>query len=510
MSAPQQPLPYAYPGGVTPGPSDGQNSPQLPVNLASNNPFRNRALSPAVNSAPRPERPTSTNPFLDDSDAISPQSAPGASMMSPPMQPLQQPLQPVKPVQPVPQEVMGNTSDLFASLSLNQAPQSNGHRPPPPRPDDRLKQRPTTSRRPKDHPSRREKDPLDIFADPPALTKSNTTHGGRERERRPRRNSESSVMERPKAMDPEEERRRRERRRRDREARHRDGKPRSKKANYHMDIIDKLDVTSIYGTGMFHHDGPFDACNPNRNRKGVRTAPMQAFPQDSTNMALGGAGPVNKNIDLDLFHGRATEGWNDYASTGTAPDTVGRSAEGVSFDPKSKLEPVHGPTSLGLGTSTFLDGAPASRNAMQRRASENEQGVAPGGGGLQRKKSLAQRIRGINRAPSGRVVSPDSSYPGPAGLSGQPPRVPERKPSIQDYDEEWDKKGAKINSAEDSRPVPEAGRARSSSSPKQSTFSNERSNSGFDESKPNNGSGGLLNRMKSLRRPRPERRVSDD
>lgn len=34
-------------------------------------------------------------------------------MMSPPMQPLQQPLQPVKPVQPVPQEVMGNTSDLF-------------------------------------------------------------------------------------------------------------------------------------------------------------------------------------------------------------------------------------------------------------------------------------------------------------------------------------------------------------------------------------------------------------
>lgn len=62
-------------------------------------------------------------------------------------------------------------------------------------------------------------------------------------------------MERPKVMDPEEERRRRERRRREREARHRDGKSRdgkssrSKKANYHMDIIDKLDVTSIYGTG---------------------------------------------------------------------------------------------------------------------------------------------------------------------------------------------------------------------------------------------------------------------
>ena len=67
-------------------------------------------------------------------------------------------------------------------------------------------------------------------------------------------------MERtPKLVDTEDERRRRERRRREREARHRDGKdgkeskdgkPRSsKKSNYHMDIIDKLDVTSIYGTG---------------------------------------------------------------------------------------------------------------------------------------------------------------------------------------------------------------------------------------------------------------------
>ena len=57
-------------------------------------------------------------------------------------------------------------------------------------------------------------------------------------------------MERPKLLDPEDERRRRERRRREREARHRDGKSRSsKKTNYQLDIIDKLDVTSIYGTG---------------------------------------------------------------------------------------------------------------------------------------------------------------------------------------------------------------------------------------------------------------------
>lgn len=230
-------------------------------------------------------------------------------------------------------------------------------------------------------------------------------------------------------------------------------------------------------------------------------------------MALGGSGPVNKNIDLDLFHGTTAEGWNDFASTGTAPDSVGRSAEAVNFDPRARIEPVHGPTSLGLGTSTFLDGAPASRSAMQRRASENEQG-SQNGGGLQRKKSLAQRIRGINRAPSGRVVSPEASYAGPASStspSNTATRANERNPFFQDYDDAWDKKGAKINTTEDPRPTPGAGRARSSSSPKQSTFSNERSYSGFDEGKPSNGGGGgFLNRMKSLRKPRPERRVSDD
>lgn len=64
-------------------------------------------------------------------------------------------------------------------------------------------------------------------------------------------------------MDPEDERRRRERRQRERE-RERDGKPRSKRApGYRLDVIDKLDVTSIFGTGckflqtslMFHPAG---------------------------------------------------------------------------------------------------------------------------------------------------------------------------------------------------------------------------------------------------------------
>lgn len=263
---------------------------------------------------------------------------------------------------------------------------------------------------------------------------------------------------------------------------------------------------------VFHHDGPFDACNPHRNRKGVRTAPMQAFPKNSSNMALGGAGPVNQNIDLNQFHGRGVEGYNDF-NTG-----LQRQPETVSFDAKANLDPVHGAESMGLGTSTFLDGAPASRSAIARRESEAEKLEA--NGGLQRKKSLAQRLRG--RSGTGRIASPGriGSPPTESGLSSPPrpqqissshsasSRGNERNPFFQDYDEEWDNKGSRIAEAR----LESGGRLRSSSSPKQSTglerkSTNERAYE--DQQKLSAGGGGFLNRMKSLRKPRPERRTSD-
>jgi hypothetical protein len=76
---------------------------------------------------------------------------------------------------------------------------------------------------------------LNIFADP----------SDKSRERRPRRNSDTSIREKtPKLLDPNDDRRRRERRPRDPR---RDGKPRG--PSRRLDVIDKLDVTSIYGTG---------------------------------------------------------------------------------------------------------------------------------------------------------------------------------------------------------------------------------------------------------------------
>lgn len=416
--------------------------------------------------------------------------------------------------------IQENLSIKVAPAAPVAAPQSNGARPttsggprgPPRQPSNRSRPPRDRSDRPVEPRAKDPKDPFDIFADPPALAKSSTSGPRDARPRRPRRNSESSVMDRAsKLFDDDDEKRRRERRK-EREARHRDGKPRSSRKDRRLDIIDKLDVTSIYGTGsmlsknkkvllnmtnqvlVFHHDGPFDACNPHRNRKGARTAPMQAFPKGSLNMALGGAGPNNPNINLNQFHGRQEEAYTDFTA---AP----KNNEGVPFDAATKLEPVHGSESMGLGTSTFLDGAPASRSAMARRQSENDDGLAPGGG-LTRKKSLAQRLRG--RSGTGRVGSPDPKFSStlPAvgsSHSASSNKANEPNPYFQEYDE-----GLSTSEARYEGTAP-TGRARALSSPKQSTAL-DRNNE--DMRSPPAG-GGFLNRMKSLRKPRPERRPSD-
>src|SRR5579862_9214786 len=95
---------------------------------------------------------------------------------------------------------------------------------------------------------------LNVFADPFEPPKH--------RDRRPRRNSESSIMDGRSAKFDSEEDRRRRRERRLRESKmpegsrregHRHGPSRPRKSNQRLDLIDKLDVTSIYGTGREYH-----------------------------------------------------------------------------------------------------------------------------------------------------------------------------------------------------------------------------------------------------------------
>ncbi|WZH48892.1 Pal1 cell morphology protein-domain-containing protein [Fusarium acuminatum] len=243
--------------------------------------------------------------------------------------------------------------------------------------------------------------------------------------RRPRRNSESSLVDFDARPITEEEKkmieaarrreyerqrrgdgkersdrsdRDRDRERRDRGERsergERSDKDKSSRPSRKMDIIDQLDATSIYGTGhaVFHHDGPFDALNPHRNRQNARRAPMQAFPKDSLNNSLGGAGPLNARADHSVLMGNATEeAFRDFA----APTKARK--EPPIFDASGRDKIVHGDESVGLGTSTFLEGTPAPRSAIQRHQAEQAQENLEGG--LQRKKSLAQRIRHINKGP---------------------------------------------------------------------------------------------------------------
>lgn len=158
---------------------------------------------------------------------------------------------------------------------------------------------------------------------------------------------------------------------------------------------------------MFHHDGPFDALNPHRNRQSSRRAPMQAFPKDSLNNSLGGSGPLNQQADHSTFMGQTEEAFRDYAAGARAKNAA-------IFNPVSRGDVIHGDESHGLGTSTFLEGTPAARAAIARHQAE-EANDAPAGG-IQRKKSLAHRIRHMNKGPR--------EYPG-AGQSS-PDAMPAR------------------------------------------------------------------------------------
>lgn len=321
---------------------------------------------------------------------------------------------------------------------------------------------------------------------------------------RPRRNSDSSIIDKEKPL-TEEEKKARDARRKERERRYREAKASKEskgKPSKKLDLIDQLDATSIYGTGLFHHDGPFDACNPNRNRQGSRRAPMHAFAKDSPNMALGGSGPLNKRPDHATFMGNHDEEAFTLHATGSVAPAERRADKPATayFDATARGSALHGDESLGLGTSTFLEGAPAARTAIQRRQAEAVQESTEG---LGRKKSLAHRIRNINRAPQvpGRLTNPEGVY-GPRSGDSTGERG-ERNPFAAEFDKADERISVKRT---DSQPL-------SPSSPPTTGLTLERrvttdAAAGMSSPEPTPKSGGgFLSRVKSLkggRRTRPE------
>ena len=289
---------------------------------------------------------------------------------------------------------------------------------------------------------------------------------------------------------------------------------------------------------------------------------MQAFAIDSANNTMGGSGPVNKELNFAQFHGRGEEGFTDYAASGapkalqepfnynqnyegyagaSAPSRIGPGVRaGIdrtsTFNPTGPVNKIHGEETMGLGTTTHLEGAPAARAAIQRRESETDQAPGSGNtGGLGRKRSLAQKIRGMSNnnrgalASSGRVTSPEAVYnerpgpasPGEAQSAGGMPKIKETNPFFNSYDDEYERKGQRIQIAEQQNRVGSVStaedqvnsRSRAMSSPKRAATGGilERrvTNDGTTNGHAEGNNGGFLNRVKSLkggRRARPERR----
>lgn len=241
---------------------------------------------------------------------------------------------------------------------------------------------------------------------------------------------------------------------------------------------------------------------------------MQAFPEGSLNMQLGGSGPLNKHIDLNRYHGTEQEAHIDYNEAAVVDEDAAymRRANPTreeAFNPTARVEPVHGEASVGLGTTTFLEGAPASRVAIQRRESESQ--AAQQAQMISRKKSLAQRIRGTRSNTIGnRTLSPDGVPITPLDTGRSDSAA---NPFFKDYDQEYEKKGQQIAIAEEEQKAEAAGRVRAPSSPRRGLgLERTRTAESFtagDEGKPGSKTSALLNRVKSFkggRRMRPERR----
>ena len=234
---------------------------------------------------------------------------------------------------------------------------------------------------------------------------------------------------------------------------------------------------------------------------------MQAYPKDSLNNVLGGSGPLNTRADHSALMGHHDEeAFKDY-SRGAKENQGGARAGDALFDPLSNDEILHGDQTMGLGTSTFLEGTPAARTAIQKREEERAQAVVAEG--LQRKKSLAHRIRNINRGPrefqpSGRMTNPEGVVRSPRS----PPDLPnltsssmqagsgERNPFFSEF--EPGKKGEELISVR--RTETNGSGFTSPSSPKASQALERRAtNEGTTGAEESKQTSGLLARVKSLK-----------
>lgn len=159
-----------------------------------------------------------------------------------------------------------------------------------------------------------------------------------------------------------------------------------------VDSIDKLDVTGLFG-GSFHHDGPFDAVTPHRN-KNNKAPPVLAFMADGPNSSIGGVNSKKSALD-EVFGNDDADDEDDIYQINpnrilqrnvSVKDAIKTNIGEIRHeDAKSKAQLVHGHTTVGLGSTTFLDGAPAPAKAISQDMSRQI--------GLRRNKTMSQNLR---------------------------------------------------------------------------------------------------------------------
>lgn len=222
---------------------------------------------------------------------------------------------------------------------------------------------------------------------------------------------------------------------------------------------------------------------------------MEAFAKDSANMSMGGSGPLNSRADHATFMGVATEeAFTDYHTSGIS-DVPPRPKDTALFDPHRRASVIHGDPTEGLGATTFLEGTPAARAAVQK--AEQESSMLGVDQGLQRKKSLAQRIRGINRPPrndfrpSGRLTNPEGAYRDHATSASMSSARNEANPFFAEYEPSKD--------GEERITVRETSRSGQTTPPLPGSLERRSTTDALGELEVKKSGGGLLGRMKSMK-----------
>jgi len=154
---------------------------------------------------------------------------------------------------------------------------------------------------------------------------------------------------------------------------------------------------------------------------------MKAFAADSANNSLGGKMPIRKAGGyVDVNGLELKESHEDYnvapklnprEERETEPSTMGEKPNYFGYiNYTERSNSIYGVESTGLGTSTFLEGAPASASAQTAQEQYEEVGNLPPSG-LVRKNTLVNRIRALSapKQPEDlyeqRSASLGSSYP---------------------------------------------------------------------------------------------------